>query len=634
MVPMIALSHVEARAALRTRIAASCRRDLSKVFAAWLLQEAEQRAEFASIAGQAAKREGADQDFQTIAILGFAAEAGLLSGPQVETLKRGLGRLAGRKPVVNGTPMAFCADAVGILGVALGTGMVADAEVTGQVVRWAAKFLRTSYERDQAEEWRRCLFAIADRQLGSPLHLSMPKSAETADVRSTLRARGLIDAGHGNHAKEDAVQTLELAIQDLPRDCDCDRVALRLAALELVLRTGQLPAGENIPGARMDGSVNHTDGPMFVLEAPTPSMDRVLQTDPVWTIRGTQKTPIPVTRLSGEVVWMNPSPTDEPDEAILTPEEELRIAEATLSGRTELRSEIETAFAGPAWPLASAIVEPFRRYAIKVLDVNATVCRRAASTQGRDFSEVLGAMARNLLSEAFGIEWERSPGDKVIRIDWQYGTEGWKGKEIPVIAGNDPDPPCLYRQLIGDAIKYRYRFHDVPPEPIPGEPPGINLSNVEWWQYIGLKERHNLAMAIKPYLEDRKAHWQSVHALSRPTEADSGMATGSRPGDVFRPQSPEVPKESRKAKKPARRNIKYEGIDRALSAISEARPKNHEEVFRFLDDRKAAIPNRKPFKAAGGWLEGFQQNRHAASAWLSQAWGRLDLPAFARGPKK
>jgi hypothetical protein len=92
--------------------------------------------------------------------------------------------------------------------------------------------------------------------------------------------------------------------------------------------------------------------------------------------------------------------------------------------------------------------------------------------------------------------------------------------------------------------------------------------------------------------------------------------------------------ESRKANKTPRRNIKYETIDTALRGISEARPKNHKEVFRFLDERNIHIPNRQPFKSAGGWLKGFQKNPHIASAWLSQTWGRLGLPAFARGPKK
>jgi hypothetical protein len=257
-------------------------------------------------------------------------------------------------------------------------------------------------------------------------------------------------------------------------------------------------------------------------------MDRPSQTDPIWTIRNTQKDPIPVTRLNGKVDWIDPSKTNEPDDTVLTPEDERRIAEVTLTGRSELRSDVEAAFGGTAWPQAGAIVEPFRRYAIKVFDVNATAFRNAAPTHGGNSNEVLGAMASNLLVEVFGREWERSPGEQVIRTDWQQGTEGWKGREIVVIAGNDPDPTCLYHQVIGEAIKYRYRFHDVLPPPIPGEPPGINLSNLEWWQYIGLNERHNLAMAVKPYLDDRVEYWQHqfIHKASAPAESES---TGGAP---------------------------------------------------------------------------------------------------------
>ena len=270
-------------------------------------------------------------------------------------------------------------------------------------------------------------------------------------------------------------------------------------------------------------------------------MDRPSQTDPIWTIRVTQKDPIPVTRLNGKVDLIDPSKTNEPDDAVLTPEDERRVAEVTLAGRSELRSAVEAAFGGPAWPQAGAIVEPFRRYAVKVFDVNATAFRNATPAQGGDSDEVLGAMASNLLVEVFGREWERSPGEQVIRTDWQQGAEGWKGREFIVIAGNDPDPTCLYHQVIGDAIKYRYRFHDVLPPPIPGEPPGINLSNLEWWQYIGLNERHNLAMAIKPYLDDRVEHWQQqfIHEASAPSESEgaSGAAKSSASKQSAQPES-------------------------------------------------------------------------------------------------
>lgn len=515
MVPLITPAHTDACAALRARVKEDCHRDLSKVFAAWLPHESEYSAELVSIAAKAATRESADLDFQTIALLGFSADAGVLSDSQIVTLKKGLSKLAGRSAVVNGVLMPYCADAVGILGVAVGSRATADADIINKIAKWIATFLKVSYEMERCQDWQRALFACADVTLGSPLRLATPTTADIADVRTALRAKGIFESSNGKYAKEDAARTFSLAIQEIPGDPDCDRITLRLAALERVVRAAQKDAST-------PGFDDRTLKRMFVLDAPTPATDRVLQTDPVWTIRGTQKTPIPLTRLSGEIVWINPLGSKEPEDSVLTAEEEQQIAEVTLSARTELRSEIETVFGGPDWPAASAIIEPFRCYAIKVFDVNAKICRRAASAHGRDFNEVLGAMARNLLSEMFGIEWDKSPGDKVIRIDWQCGTEGWTGKEIRVIAGNNPDPVCRYHELIGDAIKYRYRFHDVPPDPIPGEPPGINLSNAEWWDYIGLKERHNLAMAIKPYLEDREAHWQSICASRRPTDASNG----------------------------------------------------------------------------------------------------------------
>jgi hypothetical protein len=118
------------------------------------------------------------------------------------------------------------------------------------------------------------------------------------------------------------------------------------------------------------------------------------------------------------------------------------------------------------------------------------------------------------------------------------------------------------------------------------------------------------------------------------SDTESASRRSESPSDVPRAQGAQVPQESHKGEKPARRNAKYEEIDVVLELIAEAKPASHEEVFRLLDTREAPLPKREPFKSAHGWLKGFQRNSHTASAWLSQAWGRLGLPPFPRGPKK
>jgi hypothetical protein len=115
-------------------------------------------------------------------------------------------------------------------------------------------------------------------------------------------------------------------------------------------------------------------------------------------------------------------------------------------------------------------------------------------------------------------------------------------------------------------------------------------------------------------------------------DADHNQVAASDP--ALGAQEQQRPGKRLPRNKPIRRNAKYQEIDRALREIAAARPKNHEEVFRSLDGRKVFMPNRKPFKVAGGWLKGFQQNQPAARTWLSQAWARLKLPPFAPGPKK
>ncbi len=234
MVSVIPPGFTQTCSALRRMIGEGCKRDLSRAFASWLLGETE-RTEFLSLASEAAKRSGAGQDFGTVAILGFAADAGILSDRQVETVERGLRRLAGRTATVNGVQMGFPMDAVGVLGVAVGAARIAKPELTGAIAQWAARFLAASYKRDSAEDWQRCLFATADRKIGSPVKLQLPDAIECADVRIALLARRLTNSDDAV-IKRDTAHLMESITEELSANIDCERAALRLVALEWVVR--------------------------------------------------------------------------------------------------------------------------------------------------------------------------------------------------------------------------------------------------------------------------------------------------------------------------------------------------------------------------------------------------------------
>lgn len=342
---------------------------------------------------------------------------------------------------------------------------------------------------------------------------------------------------------------------------------------------------------------------------PKGSLETPSQTDPIWSIAVKQKGPIPITRLSGEVEWIDPACPDESVDASFKPDDDRHIAEVTLNGRAELRAEIERVFSGADWPPVSMIIEPLRRYATKVFDANAAAYQNAVSAEARNPQEVLDTMARNLLSDVFGCEWESSPGERVTRTDWQASAEGWKGREIVVLAGNDPDKNCLYHQVVGDAVMHRYRFHAVIPAPKPGEPPGINSKNLEWWKYIGLNERHNLAMAIKPYLEDRVTHWHFIYGSTSPCHsAGASEATGDVPADGNSAINGQATLTT--AEPPPRKRGRPSEIDDATkeaALAAKARGAQGKEIAQII--YRTPYPNAQKVKNAANILKHYQKSR-------------------------
>ena len=160
----------------------------------------------------------------------------------------------------------------------------------------------------------------------------------------------------------------------------------------------------------------------------------------------------------------------------------------------------------------------------------------------------------------------------------------------------------------------------------------LDYGNMHWW----LSDKGlNMAIAVPPNRGRAPTFDELVSGLmiDIPHIRGSVPSESEQPGDALRAPREPVPKKNRGPKKPVRRSKRYEAIDEILSEIAESQPKNHAAVFEQLDGR-VKPPAAEPFKSAGGWLEGFQQDPPTARSWLSKNWGRLQLPPFDRGPKK
>jgi len=227
----------DARAALQRALTFRPQSDPAIEFGYWMLMRPVDAAEARLIATAAMQRSGAQQDFQTVATLGFARESGLLGPEAAGTLKQGLERLAGRSPVVDEIPMPFCSDAVGILGVALGTKSLADNEVSSQIVAWLSRFLPNIYNLDGTENWQRSLFHAADHVLGGGIKLPASALGQAEDVRIALGAKNTPPRSGGQQAEQEEERALKLILAQGTTEIPYERAAIRLSALEYIVRS-------------------------------------------------------------------------------------------------------------------------------------------------------------------------------------------------------------------------------------------------------------------------------------------------------------------------------------------------------------------------------------------------------------
>lgn len=240
MVPMNSTTDMlltDARAALQRWLAYRPQADLAIAFGYWVLMRQADAPVAKRIVAAAMQRDGAQLDFQTVATLGFATASGLLGVDASPRLKQGLDRLSGRQPFVDEVPMPFCSDAVGILGVALGVRSLADTSVSIKITEWLSSFLKIIYHLDGTENWQRWFFHGVDGLLGSRIGLPTPPDEHAEDVRVAFRTKGVL-VPEGDLAIDDEDQkALKLILLEGTKEISCERAAIRLAALEYVVRS-------------------------------------------------------------------------------------------------------------------------------------------------------------------------------------------------------------------------------------------------------------------------------------------------------------------------------------------------------------------------------------------------------------
>jgi hypothetical protein len=227
--------------------------DPAVLFAYWLLGTKESEGEAKRIASAAAQHTGAQLDFQTVAALGFARESGLIGSEIAGTQRQGLERLAGRQAFVDGNPMPFCSDAVGILGVALATRSLGDHAVSIRIETWLSGFLAKIYELDGTDDSQRRLFESANYVMGGNIQLPAAAQGRAPEVAVALRAKNVLPLSDGRRSEQDEERALRVILGEARIEPHYERAAIMLTALEHVIRS----APAIVPGRMLTQDLVH-----------------------------------------------------------------------------------------------------------------------------------------------------------------------------------------------------------------------------------------------------------------------------------------------------------------------------------------------------------------------------------------
>ncbi len=203
---------------------------------AWVFrQDTPSGDDLATLAATASANFASSRSYHDVAVLGYAADAAVLDEELRQILRGGLAWLCGRSPEIDGEPAGFFADAVALLGVALGARALGD-DANRAAADWMLKFTPRAATLPSVETWQKCLLVAALHVVGRDTG-ELPREAGTADVRTALRARGVLSDSSSEELETDERLTLNLLKEQAADNVPAVRAAMRLAAFAWVRRS-------------------------------------------------------------------------------------------------------------------------------------------------------------------------------------------------------------------------------------------------------------------------------------------------------------------------------------------------------------------------------------------------------------
>lgn len=227
----------DARQALLREIApVAGQKDLHEAFAAWLVPGAVAGLGIDGAAEVAANASGAERHSYHVAVLGLAAQVRGLGEKEKQALVSGLNWMVNREPVVGGTPMGFCMDAVALSALILGAKSVGDDSVWGKTCEWVRRCRDATVGGQGLGVWQEWLVGTVGAHTGLAWARKAGECPEAAEVRVALRSRSI---GAGDPAaviEADESEVLGIIRKQSPAGFSAPRAAIRLAALDWIRR--------------------------------------------------------------------------------------------------------------------------------------------------------------------------------------------------------------------------------------------------------------------------------------------------------------------------------------------------------------------------------------------------------------